>query len=129
FFDVDVGVHGALGFEVADGGEAVVESDAGIARGEDGAVGDGVLEELLVVILGGDVAVEEHMSVNIDEAGKHGSVREVNGFDAGWGGAAGSDRDDVVAFNKDEYVVERLVGFAVEEMPGADGDALRRWGG
>src|SRR6266478_9561964 len=42
---VHVRVHGAFGFEVAQRGESVLERDARVARGENGAIGYGLLQE------------------------------------------------------------------------------------
>ncbi len=50
------------------------ERNLRVAGPEDGAVRDGLLEELLVVIFRGDVALEQHVSVGIDEAGQDGGL-------------------------------------------------------
>ena len=82
--DVDVGVHRAFGFDVTQGGEAVGESDLRIACRQNGAVRNRLLEELLVVILRGDVSLQQNVGVSIDEAGKDGGFGEIDHLDV-WG--------------------------------------------
>jgi hypothetical protein len=93
-------------------------------RAPSGAVRNGVLEELFVVVLGGDIAVEKDVGVEVDEAGKNGGVREVDRFDAGRWRAAGRYGNDFISFDKDQDVIERIVALAVDHMPGANGYTL-----
>ena len=75
---VHVGVHGPLGLQVADGREAVHQGGPGGDGGPDGAVGDRLLEQLLVVVGLGDVALEQDVGVGVDQAGQDGGLREVD---------------------------------------------------
>ena len=68
--DVDVGVHRAFGFEVAQDGKTMGESDLRIARRQDGAVRNGLLEELLVVVFRGDIPLEQDVGVGITKPGR-----------------------------------------------------------
>ena len=54
--DVDVGIARALRLQIADGRESVLQRLARRLRPENRAVGLRLLEELLVVVVGGDVA-------------------------------------------------------------------------
>src|SRR5208282_3002542 len=87
----------------------------------------GLLEELLVVVLLGDVALKQNMRVGVDEARKNGGVGEIDEFNAGGRSAAGSDAHDFVALDKDEGIGDGGVRFAIDQAAGANGDALRRW--
>src|SRR6266852_3941608 len=84
---VDVGVHRALGLQVADGGEAVHQRGARRHRGADGPVGSRLLEELLVVVRRGDVALEKDVGVVVDQPRQERGVAEVD--DLGLPGFAG----------------------------------------
>src|SRR5439155_698301 len=76
--DVHVGVHRAFGLQVAQRREAVLEREPRVARAEDGAVGDRLVQELLVVRLRRGIALEQQMGVGVDEAREHGELREVD---------------------------------------------------
>ncbi len=69
---VNVGVHGAFGFDVTHGCEAVAEGNLRVASGKNGAVRDGLLEELRVVVFLCDVALQQDMGVGIHESGQDG---------------------------------------------------------
>src|SRR5262249_32363343 len=81
-FYVDVGVHGAFSLEIANCGESILQADRSVASGQDRAVWNRLLEELGVVIFGGDVTVEEDVSVRVYQAWEHGGLGEVDGFEA-----------------------------------------------
>src|SRR5262249_61678957 len=65
--DIDIGVAGAFGFEVANHGKAIVERTTSVYRTENSAVLGGLLEELGVVIGSGDVALEQDVGVGVDQ--------------------------------------------------------------
>jgi hypothetical protein len=73
---------------------------------------------LLVVISGGDVPLEQDMRVRVDETGEAGFAGEID--DVRSGGLAGADVADLVAFDSDDDVFARCVGFAVEERAAAE---------
>jgi len=126
FFHVDVGVHGAFGFEVTNRGEAVFKSNARVARAEDSAVRNGILQKLLVIVLRGDVAVEKNVGVRINEAGEDGGFGQVEHFGACRRRGVGRDGDNGVALNEDDHVVETLFTSTVNQMTGSNGDGLLR---
>src|SRR5689334_19288329 len=64
--------------------------------------------------------------MSINEAGKDGSFGQVEHFGASRRGGVGRDGNNSVALNEDEHVVERLVGLAVNEVTGSNGDGLFR---
>ena len=66
---VDVGESGPLVSDVPEGGEAVVQGDAHRLGGPQGAVDGGLLEDLVVVLLLGGVALDQHVGVGVDESG------------------------------------------------------------
>ncbi len=124
---INVGVHCAFGFEVAQHGEAMGERDLRIARRQDGAVRNGLLEELLVVVFRGDIALQQNVGVGIDKAGKDGGLRKIDQFDARGRGAARGDAENLVTFDEDESIRNGGIAFAVDQAPGTNGDALRGW--
>ena len=65
---VHVGEAGALVPDVAERGEAVLERDAHRPAGSQSAIGQRLLEELLVVLDVGRVALKHHVGVGVDEA-------------------------------------------------------------
>ncbi len=83
FLQVHVGIHGAFGFEVADRRETVPEGRLHGDRGADGAKGDRLLEQLLVVIGLGDVSLKQDMRVGVDQAGQDRRTRQVDQLGAG----------------------------------------------
>ena len=66
----DVVVARALGLEVAHRGEAVAEGDLQGAHGAHDAVGRVLLQDLLLVLGGGRVALQEDVGVHVDQAGQ-----------------------------------------------------------
>ena len=119
--NIYVAIHGAFGFDVAQGGEAGFEGAFCAERGEDSAVLPGLLEEDVVVF--GDVSCVDHdVGVAIDEAGEDGGLAEVD--DVGASGdldlVGGRDSGDFFALDDDDLIAEHLAGADVEEMTGAD---------
>jgi len=98
-FHVHVGVHGAFGFEIAQGSETVIEGDLGISCGQDGAVGDGLLQELHGVIFFGDVALQKYVRVRVDQSGKDCVVREIEYVGSCGRGASWRDARDFSVFD------------------------------
>src|SRR5262249_25433266 len=119
--DVDVGVHGAFGFDVADGGEAVVERGARRNRGGDGAIRDRVLAQVFVVVRARDVALQEHVRVTVDETGQHGRAAQIDHSRAGRNRSA-ADAFDEVVLDDDGDVILDAIALAVEQMAAPDGE-------
>jgi hypothetical protein len=122
--NVDVGVHGAFGLEVAHGGDAMVEGEARVTGGEHRAIGNRLFQELFVVFRRRDVALEEDVGVGIDEPGQHRGPRKVDQFNPRRRRTAGGDRRDLVALDQDEGIRHRGPSPGVDQMPGANGDAF-----
>ena len=66
-FDVHIGVHRAFCFDIANRCKPVFKCNAPVARAKNGSIWDGLLEQLLIVIVGGDVAVKKDVRMQIDE--------------------------------------------------------------
>ena len=107
--EVGVGVHRAFGLEVADRREAVQERGLHGHRGADGAIGDRLLEQLLVVIGLGDVSLQQNMRVGVDQAGQDGRSRQVDLLGAGgnFDLAGRSDPLDALALDHDVLIASR----------------------
>ncbi len=122
--DVHVGVHRAFGLEVAQCCEAVFQRDARVAGAEDRAVGDGLVEQLHVVGLGGRVALQQQVRVDVDEARQHRQLRQIDDLGVGAGLALDlrerPNGFDAVALDEDADVGLRLVGAAVDQAAGFD---------
>ena len=124
---VDVGVARALGLDVADGREAPLERTPRVDRGEDRPVFGRLPEELLVVVLGGDVTLQQHVGMGIDEPRQAGQPSEVD--DRGTGRRHGAGRvqgDDLAGPDLDH---PRRAEAALESRPDrAAAQPLRREG-
>jgi hypothetical protein len=64
------------------------------------------------------------MRVRVDQAGKNGGVGKIDGLRAGSHFRVGSraDAHNLVAFDHDGLAGERVAGFHVEQVAGADHD-------
>src|SRR6185369_5093144 len=82
FFQINVSIARALGLKIADGGKAVIERAAHGSCAQNGPVGIGLLQQLLVIISGSDVTLQKNVRVRIDQAWQAGMVREINGLAA-----------------------------------------------
>ena len=56
----------------------MLECDAGVPRGQDGAIGNRLVEELHVVGFGGRIALEQQVRMGVDEAREHGQLRQID---------------------------------------------------
>jgi len=92
---VDIGVSGALGFDVADSGKSVAKAETGRTRSQDRAEGLRLFEQLDVIVGGGDVALKKHVGVGINEARQAGFGRQVDG--ASGSGPSGGDSRNALA--------------------------------
>ena len=127
--DVDIGIHRAFGLEIANRREAVLEREPRVTRGEDRTIWGRLLEELVFVLLRGDVALEQQVRVRVDHAGQHRHLAEID--DAGVGCLPldlrqGSHGLDAVLFNQNADVGLHLRRAAVDQSTGLDEDRLRR---
>ena len=110
--DVDVGVHRPLGLEIAHRREAIVQRDLHCLAGAQRAVRQRFLEKLCVVILGGDVALQQRVDVRVDQAGQQRHVAEVDHLRVRGNGAA--DRLDLVAADHDRGRRDDIAAAAVD---------------
>ena len=69
-----------------------------VARRENRAVRDGLLQQLGVVFLGRGVALHKHVSVHIDEPRQHRCIQQVDHFNAGRG-APPAVTDTILSFS------------------------------
>ena len=127
--DADIAVAGALGLDVADGREALIERPPGRDRRARRPQGRALLQQLCVVpSLFGNLSLQEDVRVCVDEARKHRRPREIDHGCA----RRNSGRQpvvhalDAVAANDDRLVVPRRRRGPVDERSGADhGRGLR----
>jgi hypothetical protein len=111
-------------FEIPQRGKAVGEGNPRIARSKNGAIGDGLLQKLRVIVLIGDVALEENVSMRVRKTGKNRGAREVNKVNTRRRRPTRNDACDFVALNKDEGIGNRGITFAVDQAPSANSEAL-----
>ena len=130
--DVHVGVHRPFGLEIAQRGEAVLQGEARVARRENRAVGDRLVQELRVVRLGGGIALQQEVRVRVDEARQHRHLREIDDLRVlrlRLHLGQRTDGADAVTVDEDADVGLYLVGAAVDEATGLDQGRLRPRGG
>ena len=118
---VHVRVHGAFGFQIAHGGEPVRQSDVRIARREDGAVRDGLLQELLIVIRGGHISLQQDVRVRVNESRQHRGAAQFNHIRPRRCGASRCNRNNFVRLDENPGIGDRLVAFAVNQFSGVNG--------
>jgi hypothetical protein len=121
---IDVRIHRALGLEIAHGRESVAERDLHRLTGPQRAIRHRLLEELRVVILGSDVALQQRVDVRVDQARQQRHVAEVDDLRVGGNGAA--DRLDLVAADDDHRRRHDRAAAAVDHPRGAKRYDFRR---
>ena len=106
----------------------MLQGQPGVAGTEDGAIGDGLVQELPVVGLRGGVTLEQEVRVGVDEARENRKGREVDdlrrvrlGLELG----GGSDGLDALPLDQDAHGRLRRVGAAVDQSASLDEDLLR----
>ena len=131
--DSQIAVAGAFGFQVANSGEALLQSAAGGNGRAGSAIRQGIVQKIYVVAaLGGIFALQIDVGVGINHAGQHGGAREIDelGPLRDFGRSPAADACDAIAAHHDHLIAARLAGHAVNQHAGADnGDALGRWRG
>ena len=110
---IDIRVHRALGLEVAQRGESVIEGDPDRAARAERAVRHRLAEELFIVIGRGDVALQKNVRVRVDQPRQQRHVTEVDGLRVGGRGAA--DRLDAVSAHDDRRRGNDGAATAVDE--------------
>jgi hypothetical protein len=90
------------------------------------AIRSGLLQQLHVVIVRRDVAVQQYVRVHIRESRQHGSLRKIDHLGSGRGRASGRDGNNLVAFDDDQRVENRRVALPVNQPPRADRNRFRR---
>jgi hypothetical protein len=122
----DVGIAGALAFDVANAGKARMEREASVSGAFEGAKGLGLRGEVEDVAVGTGGCARHEVRVAVDEAGEERCAGEVDDFGGFWrvrlqlGG--GADFLDALAFDEDGGVFEVAAGGDVEEAGGFDED-------
>ncbi len=101
----------------------MLQGNPRVAGRENGAVGSGLLEQLVFVFLRRDVALQQEMGVRVDEPGQHGHLAEIDhpgvrGLSLDLGERA--DRLDPFAFDQDSYIGLDVGRPAVDQAPGLD---------
>jgi hypothetical protein len=102
----------------------VIQSDSRIARRQDRAVGNRFLQQLRVVVLCGDIAVQQHVCMHIDESRQHRCLRQIDRFDPRGRASSCCHRDDFVAFNHDQRTRHRRIALSVNQAPRAYRNSL-----
>ncbi len=121
---VHVRVHRAFRLQVADGRESVRKRDLRVACGEDRAIRNRLLQQLRVVFLGCDVALQQDVRMGIDETRQNRGLRKVYHLHPGRRASSCYDGRDLVAFNYDQHILERLVAFPIDQLSRTDGNAV-----
>src|SRR5471030_2653746 len=78
FLQISVSVSGAFGLNIANGGKAILKGPLHRTRPQNCSIGGGLLEQLDVIVLSGDIALKQRVRVRIDKSGKTGAIRKVN---------------------------------------------------
>ncbi len=115
FLQVHIGVAGALGFQVADGGEPVLQRTPGGLCCHNCPVGSALLQQLLVIVRRGDVPLQQHVGVRVNQSREAGAIREIKHRRAGGRRSALPHLADAVAFDNDYDIAPRLWGNAINE--------------
>ncbi len=97
-----------------------------IARGKDRAIRNRFLQQLRIVFLGGDVALQENVRMGINETGQHRGLGKVDHFHTRGRAPNRRNGNDFVAFNHDQHVLERFIALSVDQVSGADSNAVWR---
>ena len=116
--DAHIAVASALGLDITNGREALLERATRRDHRARHAIGGRELEQLHVVAAGcGDLALQEDMSVAIDEAGQHGGGAEVEHLSSGRrrAGTRSVDRGDAITVDQYFLVRSRLCIRAIDE--------------
>ena len=98
------------------------QGDLHRSAGSQRSVGHRLLEELLVVIGGGDVALQQDVGMSIDQTGEQRHVAEVDRMRVGRDGAA--DRLDVAAADHDQSGRNDISAAPVDHASGAKGNDI-----
>ena len=125
--EFDIGVGGAFGAEIADGGEAGHQRGAQVIDGAGGAQGEAFVRDLIVprrFVVG----VEQDVGVAFDQAGEQGGAGEVDDLGVGGvDGGGGSGGLDAVAADADGPA---FVGsLAIEDAGGLEDGGVLGEGG
>src|ERR1019366_428615 len=100
--------------------ESVIERDLQRLRCTQRAIRQRFLEELDVVVVRGNVALQQRVDVRIDQSGQQRHVAEVDDLHASGNGTA--DRLDLVATYDDHRGRDDLTAASVDEARRTNGD-------
>src|SRR5215471_14965337 len=77
--DINVGVHRSFGFEVPHPSKPVHEAGLYSNSSPDGPKRNRVLEQLVVIVRGCDITLQEYVGMAVDQAGHYRCARQVDG--------------------------------------------------
>ncbi len=97
---------------------------ARIARGKDRAIRNRFLQQLRIVFLGGDVALQENVRMGINETGQHRGLGKIYNFHTCGRVPSRRNGNDFVTFNYDQRVLKRFITLSVDQVSGADSNAV-----
>jgi len=106
----------------------MLQRDPGVAGAKNGAVGDRLLEQLVFILFGRDVALQQQVRMRVDETGQDGHLRQVD--DAGVARLGlnlrqGPHGTNPLAVDQDPDVGLGLGRTAVDQTAGLDENWLR----
>jgi hypothetical protein len=73
--------------------------------------------------------LQENVRVRINESGENRGLGKIDELRARRSISARRDGDDLVTLDQDERILNRLVALSIDQLPRADGHAMRRLGG
>ena len=109
----------------------MLQGDPRVACAEDGAVGDGLIQELGIVVGARHVALEQEVGMRIDETRQHrhlGQVDDAGAARLGLDLGHGPHRPDALAVDENPDVGLDLGGPPVDQPARLDQDGWRRGG-
>ena len=109
-------------------GESLVQRAPGGDGRPNGPVRSRLLEHLIVVFGGGDVALEQDVGVGVDQPGQHRQAGQVDRLGPGGTGrdlCPGAHGGDAPVLDQDALVPPRCVGQAIDEPARPDHGARR----
>ena len=104
--EVHIGIARAFGFDIANGSEAIFQSTPRVHSRQDRAILRRLLQQLDIVVRRRDVALQEHVRMRVDQPRKAGLARQIDDLASC---SRGSYRFDLLALNRDDDVLSRLI--------------------
>jgi hypothetical protein len=101
------------------------QRDLRIARGKDGSIRDGLLQQLLIVFFGCDIALQEDVRVRVNKSGQDRGLGEINDFYASRNISPRRDGYNLISLNQDERILDRLVALSINQFARSDCNPMR----